>query len=115
MSWVARRTTTLPEDKVYCLLGIFGVLLSLIYGEGEEYAASRLEEEIKEHSERQRRSRLFGQSSVPVQPSIRRDADTLIDPFNSLQLFDDCSPRDEADLAYESSEVEDESSESEHE
>lgn len=46
MSWAARRTTTMKEDKVYCLLGIFGVFLSLIYGEGEEYATLRLKEEI---------------------------------------------------------------------
>jgi hypothetical protein len=46
MRWAATRTTTLKEDKVYCLLGIFGVFLPLIYGEGEEYATQRLEEEI---------------------------------------------------------------------
>jgi hypothetical protein len=46
LRWVASRTTTLREDKVYCLLGIFGVFLPLIYGEGEEYATQRLEEEI---------------------------------------------------------------------
>jgi hypothetical protein len=47
MDWAARRTTTLREDKVYCLLGIFGVFLSLIYGEGEAYATLRLKEEIQ--------------------------------------------------------------------
>jgi hypothetical protein len=46
MRWAATRTTTLKEVKVYCLLGIFGVFLPLIYGEGEEYATQRLEEEI---------------------------------------------------------------------
>ena len=51
MSWAAGRTTTLKEDKVYCLLGIFGVFLSPIYGEGEEYATLRLKEEI--HKRRQ--------------------------------------------------------------
>jgi hypothetical protein len=47
MSWTAKRTTTLKEDKVYCLLGIFGVYLPLIYGEGEAYAERRLREEIE--------------------------------------------------------------------
>ncbi|KAF1929490.1 HET-domain-containing protein, partial [Didymella exigua CBS 183.55] len=47
MGWAARRTTTLNEDKVYCLLGIFGVFLSPIYGEGEAYATLRLKEEIQ--------------------------------------------------------------------
>jgi len=47
MSWADRRMTTLKEDKVYCLLGIFGVFLPLIYGEGEKYATLRLKEEIQ--------------------------------------------------------------------
>jgi hypothetical protein len=47
MSWVAGRTTTMKEDKVYCLLGLFRVFLPLIYGEGEEYARQRLSEEIQ--------------------------------------------------------------------
>ncbi|KAF2621980.1 kinesin light chain 1 [Macroventuria anomochaeta] len=51
MSWAARRTTALKEDKVYCLLGIFGVFLSLIYGEGEAYATLRLKEEIQKRQE----------------------------------------------------------------
>jgi len=51
MSWAASRTTTLKEDKVYCLLGIFGVFLPLIYGEGEEYATKRLNEEIEKRQE----------------------------------------------------------------
>jgi len=50
MSWVANRQTTYKEDKVYCLLGIFGVYLLPNYGEGEEYAAQRLEEEIQRRS-----------------------------------------------------------------
>jgi hypothetical protein len=51
MSWAANRTTTLKEDKVYCLLGVFGVFLSLIYGEGEAYARLRLREEIHKRQE----------------------------------------------------------------
>ncbi|KAI4925596.1 hypothetical protein J4E85_007475 [Alternaria conjuncta] len=46
-SWASQRTTTLKEDRVYCLLGIFGVFLPLIYGEGEKYATLRLREEIE--------------------------------------------------------------------
>jgi hypothetical protein len=59
MSWAAERTTTLKEDKVYCLLGIFGVFLSLIYGEGEEYATLRLQEEIQKRQQ--------GRGNVAVQ------------------------------------------------
>ncbi|OAL50139.1 kinesin light chain 1 [Pyrenochaeta sp. DS3sAY3a] len=51
MDWVAPRTTTLKEDKVYCLLGIFGVFLPVIYGEGEAYAKMRLRDEIQRRQE----------------------------------------------------------------
>jgi len=50
MSWSAGRRTTLKEDRVYCLLGIFGVFMPLIYGEGEEYATLRFREEIQKRS-----------------------------------------------------------------
>jgi hypothetical protein len=45
MSWAAQRTTSKKEDKAYCLLGILGVFLPLIYGEGEHHALQRLREE----------------------------------------------------------------------
>jgi hypothetical protein len=45
MSWAARRQTTRVEDRAYCLLGIFNVHLSLIYGEGEK-AFARLQAAI---------------------------------------------------------------------
>ena len=45
MSWASKRKTTREEDMAYCLLGIFGVNMPLIYGEGE-MAFIRLQEEI---------------------------------------------------------------------
>jgi len=45
MSWASRRKTTRVEDTAYCLLGIFGVNMPLLYGEGER-AFIRLQEEI---------------------------------------------------------------------
>jgi hypothetical protein len=62
MSWAAQRTTTLKEDKIYCLLGIFGVFLSLIYGEGEAHATLRLREEIHKRQEGQGTERLHDRS-----------------------------------------------------
>ncbi|KAL9068418.1 MAG: hypothetical protein Q9157_006508 [Trypethelium eluteriae] len=47
MSWVKKRDTKIEEDKAYCLLGIFGVFLSPIYGEGEDHAFRRLKKEIE--------------------------------------------------------------------
>ncbi|KAF3764610.1 hypothetical protein M406DRAFT_41954, partial [Cryphonectria parasitica EP155] len=45
MSWAALRQTTREEDMAYCLLGIFDVNMSLIYGERGK-AFTRLQEEI---------------------------------------------------------------------
>ena len=49
--WAAGRDTTKAEDKTYCLLGIFGVHLSLIYGEGSTNAFLRLQRAIGQYSE----------------------------------------------------------------
>ena len=45
MSWAAKRQTTRPEDIAYSLLGIFGVNLPMIYGEGSK-AFIRLQEAV---------------------------------------------------------------------
>jgi ankyrin repeat protein len=45
MSWAAKRSTKRVEDLAYCLLGIFGIHMPLLYGEGER-AFTRLQEEI---------------------------------------------------------------------
>lgn len=46
LSWAAKRETTRPEDLAYCLLGVFGVNMPLLYGEGGHSAFIRLQEEI---------------------------------------------------------------------
>jgi hypothetical protein len=46
VSWVAGRETKHEEDMAYSLLGIFGIFLPLIYGEGRENAFRRLREEV---------------------------------------------------------------------
>ncbi|KAF2173993.1 hypothetical protein M409DRAFT_62179 [Zasmidium cellare ATCC 36951] len=43
LSWVADRTTTLPDDMAYCMVGILGVSMDTRYGE-EERAFMRLQE-----------------------------------------------------------------------
>jgi hypothetical protein len=45
MSWASRRMTTRKEDMAYSLLGIFGVNMAILYGEGDR-AFIRLQEEI---------------------------------------------------------------------
>jgi len=47
LSWAEHRQTTRGEDKAYSLLGIFGIHLPLIYGEGREHAFKRLRKEIQ--------------------------------------------------------------------
>ncbi|KXX78246.1 Vegetative incompatibility protein HET-E-1 [Madurella mycetomatis] len=46
MSWAAGRETKRKEDLAYCLLGIFGVTMPMIYGEGGDQAFLRLQERI---------------------------------------------------------------------
>lgn len=50
MSWAADRVTTRPEDIAYCLLGIFGINMPLLYEEGEN-AFLRLQGEIIRQSD----------------------------------------------------------------
>ncbi|KAI0325313.1 HET-domain-containing protein, partial [Cubamyces sp. BRFM 1775] len=49
MSWAASREARREEDRAYSLMGIFGVHLSTIYGEGN-HAFVRLQEEILKHT-----------------------------------------------------------------
>jgi hypothetical protein len=49
MRWGSKRKTKRKEDKAYCLLGIFGVFMSPIYGEGDN-AFIRLKDKIDRFS-----------------------------------------------------------------
>ncbi|KAF9874595.1 het domain protein [Colletotrichum karsti] len=46
MSWAATRQTTRPEDLAYCVMGLFGVNIPVLYGEGLTHAFQRLQHEI---------------------------------------------------------------------
>ena len=46
LSWASKRTATVEEDIVYSLMGILGINIPTIYGEGSSAAFSRLQEEI---------------------------------------------------------------------
>ncbi|KAK0723609.1 heterokaryon incompatibility protein-domain-containing protein, partial [Lasiosphaeria miniovina] len=50
MSWAARRVTSRPEDQAYALMGLFGVNMPLLYGEGSK-AFIRLQREIMNQSD----------------------------------------------------------------
>ncbi|KAH7119651.1 heterokaryon incompatibility protein-domain-containing protein [Dendryphion nanum] len=49
MSWASNRETTRLEDMAYSLLGIFGIHMPMLYGEGKQ-AFVRLQEEIIKNS-----------------------------------------------------------------
>ena len=52
MLWASARKTSRKEDIAYCLLGIFGVNMPLLYGGGEK-AFARLQEEVLKITEDQ--------------------------------------------------------------
>ncbi|CAM1506123.1 Fc.00g057640.m01.CDS01 [Cosmosporella sp. VM-42] len=52
MSWASHRKTTRREDVAYCLMGLFGVNMPMLYGEGDK-AFLRLQEEIMKLSDDQ--------------------------------------------------------------
>lgn len=49
LSWAANRNTTRVEDEAYCLMGLFGISMPTIYGEGRQ-AFQRLQHEIMKQS-----------------------------------------------------------------
>ncbi|EPE35963.1 TPR-like protein [Glarea lozoyensis ATCC 20868] len=55
LNWARGRRTRYVEDGIYCLQGIFGVYIPLIYGEGRENAFVRLREEIDRDAKRAKR------------------------------------------------------------
>jgi hypothetical protein len=69
MSWAANRVTTRVEDMAYCLLGILGVNLPLLYGEGGERAFIRVQEEIIKKSTDQS---IFAWEALPDLPVPRQ-------------------------------------------
>ncbi|KAI2613724.1 HET-domain-containing protein [Hypoxylon fragiforme] len=50
MSWAALRKTSKGEDVAYSLMGLFGVYMPIMYGEGAESAFKRLQREIMQAS-----------------------------------------------------------------
>lgn len=46
--WALGRSTKRPEDRAYCLFGIFDVVLPTAYGEGEAKALRRLQQQVAE-------------------------------------------------------------------
>jgi hypothetical protein len=74
MSWARGRETKRQEDAAYSLLGLFGVYMPPIYGEGREHAFERLHGEIE-------RKRTLVPSTEPSYPlpeplAVKREEDS---------------------------------------
>ena len=72
LSWVAHWQTTISEDMAYCLLGIFGMNMPLLYGEGDN-AFIRLQEEIMKVSDDQSIFAWKGAGSTDYWPGFYGD------------------------------------------
>lgn len=94
MSWASKRTTSRKEDEAYCLLGIFQVNMTLLYGEGHA-AFFRLQREIIKDSADQSIFAWMSDSERTDSLLLRR-ARPL--PFQPAPLFAE-SPRDFAHSA----------------
>ncbi|KAN0092885.1 Heterokaryon incompatibility protein (HET) domain containing protein [Tylopilus felleus] len=77
MSWAAHRKTTEVEDVAYSLMGIFGVHLPIMYGEGAG-AFYRLQIEIMATSDD---ASLFDWTGVPSSNSLLAASPACFDPF----------------------------------
>jgi hypothetical protein len=99
-SWTANRQTTEEEDGAYCLFGIFGVHLPLIYGEGKENALERLRNAAiakhkgRSHDQEEKLSKIYSWLSAP-DPSTnyhkaykQRQADTGLWLLESARFAD---------------------------
>ncbi|KAI5986761.1 hypothetical protein F5J12DRAFT_868177 [Pisolithus orientalis] len=53
MSWAKGRKSSKPEDRVYALMGLFGVNLPIVYGQGETETFMKLQHEIIKKSDDQ--------------------------------------------------------------
>lgn len=51
MSWAKGRKSSKPEDRVYALMGLFGVRLPILYGQGETETFMKLQREIMNASD----------------------------------------------------------------
>jgi hypothetical protein len=78
MSWVANRSTTRSEDKIYSLLGIFDIHMEAIYGEGEHHASRRLLWALELFSANHQLSEVFLSQLQSKAPLVRRTQAVLL-------------------------------------
>jgi hypothetical protein len=79
MSWANKCQTKREEDGAYALLGIFGIHMPLIYGEGREKSYNRLRKEIQESLKDEPNASPTGTS--PQSPKRRHGNDREMQSF----------------------------------
>lgn len=84
MRWAAKRQTKRKEDQAYCLFGIFGVYLPILYDEGDN-AFIRLEEEIVKSLNREKPDTLAYISYISFL-SLRSNISTTNTPLQALRM-----------------------------
>jgi hypothetical protein len=85
MSWASSRRTTRVEDAAYCMLGIFGINMPLLYGEGEG-AFQRLQEEILRRSTD---SSIFAWDKTQYVPQLLAPAPSYFRRYGLLSRVDE--------------------------
>ncbi|KAI0198834.1 kinesin light chain 1 [Astrocystis sublimbata] len=81
LEWCRGRMTRRPEDIAYCMLGLFNVHMSLIYGEGKDNAFRRLQEEVNW------RQRISNGPSKPSHPAFAPSRALWTVPFGRNKNF----------------------------
>lgn len=87
MRWASTRKTTRQEDMAYCLMGLFGVNMPLLYGEGGVRAFIRLQNEVLQATDDQtifawsmplsRKGQNLASGLLAESPAFFRDAPSM--------------------------------------
>lgn len=88
MSWVSKRATTRVEDMAYCMLGLFGVNMPLLYGEGKR-AFMRLQLEIIKETDDESifawTSQSGGSGMLAAKPSYFAESGDIVAHYGHLK------------------------------
>lgn len=76
LAWAEKRETTRKEDRAYSLLGLFGIHMPLIYGEGERGAFERLRKKLR-HNWATEQPRVIMENDAQFTPRTHMYADHM--------------------------------------
>lgn len=84
MSWAANRVTTRVEDQAYSLMGLFGVFMPVLYGEGK-HAFRRLQLEIMRTSNDQS---IFAWDKQRFTGAVLADSPSFFTGLNDVRIME---------------------------